>query len=601
MSFQKLPAEIASIIFKFLPGTLAYQSIFVCKSWQLQATRAFYSKLSLSTEIFLRLQVALQNDWDAFHVGKWIKVLKIYKKFRSFGDMVETRLEPEQFKILLAHLPNLTTIDLASTKKADYYLDLLRDMDERYLRNIQEILLDCTIYPSRQDVFPILYKFRHTLTRLEMDYDCIKLDEENADGISLLTRFTSLKHLITYSYSNSNLSFTEIVNACPNIVSLDFSSTYDAPDSVYDLKTNMKHSRLRNIILGIPTLTKSCMNYLSRCLMLDDLETFYIDLRSDEFYGWVNREGIDNVLYFARQLKSVKNIRFYANPENDGTFELPTAENRMTMLYSLIRELKGNRVMHSHGILSDGKPLEFTVSILDGKKLWFSYGLDCNDYTKDRETKIVLPIPDRNISVIGLEIIDDLEFILVRKTEIFEPNILRYAVHNCPNISSLRVKNWNWDSRYIVEVQKNALKIKLTAPAIPSQEVLDLLSVFLPEAKVFKIKGENCQLRAMGECIVDFTGFRFLEKLTIDTQSILDISANIAFVKFRFTDSNTIDYYKIEPVNPSQYSFRPSSVTEANNSSLRRTLYIQLHRIKTVKLNAKVSWKPIAELRFGQI
>ncbi|KAG2196774.1 hypothetical protein INT47_009665 [Mucor saturninus] len=439
-----------------------------------------------------------------------------------------------------------------------------------------------------------------------MEYEYIKLDKENIFGLSLLVNFTSLSRLVIYSYSTSNLSLTDILNNCPNIVSLDFSSYYAVPDSVYNLETNMKQTKLKNLELAIPTLTKSCMNYLSRCLILDKLETFNINLTEEEIYGMLNREGIDNVLKMARQLSSVKNIKLYANPENDGTFELPNPEDRMTILYSLIHALQGNRVMNCFATYSDIKPLEFSISVSNGEKLNFLYGISQSDYTPDYENRSLfideLPMPDKNVSIIGPDIINKLLFIMINPTEIFTPDLLRYVVLDCPHASSLTITSWNNYSSYEVEAEKDTTKIVLKASIMPSQEVLDLLSAFLPEAKKFKIETpRGCDLFVASKFTIDFTRFRFLEKLTINIHNNHH-TAQIAFVSMRFADDDTINDYEITPVNGPNSGFKllPVNEREYSNSS-NGSLIIYLHRIETVKFKSELPRKLIATFRFGEL
>lgn len=231
-------------------------------------------------------------------------------------------------------------------------MNLLRDVDTSYLQHIEEIIPGTGSHTLKHTFFQIFYNFHQTLIHLRIDYDeSNTINTENRSTLYLLAKFNCLTHVSIYNYADNNLYFIGVLDACANITSLDFSSDFDVPDPVFDLGANTSHKKLKHIELGIPTLTLPSMKYfIHHHLLSKRLETFKIKLRSNECYGWVNTEGMNTVLELARHLSYVKNIHFYSNPENDGTAVLHTSKNKMTMLFSFINALKGDRIMDCNSI-----------------------------------------------------------------------------------------------------------------------------------------------------------------------------------------------------------------------------------------------------------
>ncbi|GAA5816295.1 hypothetical protein MFLAVUS_009821 [Mucor flavus] len=608
MTFLQLPVEICLQIFRLLPRQTAYNCIFVCKRFHLTAKQAFYFELSLSVNNFLQVYATLIDDPEKTHTfGPWVNTLTLHheRPVRHTHQNIITKFEPNEFIKLLSRLPNLTTIDLRHSINSDYYISILGDLKQNTLQRIAEIIPGTGSFKLRQSFFGTLYNFNQTLTHLKVEY-CdgdITVADKTGRMISFLPHFKSLAYLSIENHCDKQLSFTDILNACPQLVKLNFRSKYDNPE----LRLDGMHSfdRLRIIELCIPKFTAAYMDYFMQHIPSHQLNTFKIELRGEGFYGWSETEGIYKIMSFARYLQPVRNVQLYSNnSENHNEKQvLPSAQEKVTRLFTFIHALKGDKDMNIGAVCSDSTSSEVSIEITNGKKLQFSYGMYPNNLQYDD----AFISPDKSISIIGYDIICSLSFIVTQVTEPFGPKLFNYILSHCPRITDLQLNNWSSMCQFELTAKNikdpSCSQIILKGPT-PTQELINLISSHVPRLQALNCKGFiNPKSHIDTKYCLDLTGFSALKEFSFDIGNILHGVIDSKLLILDFMDEPTMNYYKIDkPLNSKHCSLTETTEQEYNvkTSPFSSNIYFYCHRIHTIHIYAE-STEPIAQLRLGKM
>ncbi|KAI9269601.1 hypothetical protein EDC94DRAFT_686001 [Helicostylum pulchrum] len=192
--------------------------------------------------------------------------------------------------------------------------------------------------------------------------------------------------------------------------------------------------------------------------------------------------------------------------------------------------------------------------------LQIDYGLKYADLFDDSgdERALELAVPDRNISIIGLEVINNLRCIInTRDTEVAF-KLMKYSLINYPHLQSLEINDVHSNRLECIlsgsidafrkgvkkYVSTEASKVVELKGFIPSQECFDLLSCFLPSIQSF-----TCGIERGGrfdnsevpqDYVVDLTQFKSLQVFYFDIQLVSIVSC---LVKFEFIDGEK-SYYQ---------------------------------------------------------
>ncbi|KAG2230396.1 hypothetical protein INT48_004207 [Thamnidium elegans] len=608
MTFQQLPVEICLQIFRLLPRQTAYNCMFVSKRFYLTAKQAFYFELSLSVNNFLQVYATLIDDSEkTYMLEPWVHTLTIHheRPVRHTHQNIITKFEPNEFVKLLSRLSNLTTIDLRYSINSDYYMSILGDLKQNTLQHIGEIIPGTGSFKLRQSFFQTLYNFNQTLTHLKVEY-CdgdITVAGQTGSMISFLPHFKSLTHVSIDNHYDNQLSFTDILNVCPQLVKLNFRSKYDNPEPCLD--SMQSFNRLCIIELCIPKFTAAYMDYFMQHIPSRQLNTFKVELQDEEFYGWSETEGIDKIMSFARYMQPVRNFQLYSNNSKTHNEKQvsPSLQEKVTRLFTFIHALKGDKYMNIGAICSDSTSSEVSIEITNGKKLQFSYGIYPNNLQYD-DTFIS---PDKSISIIGYDIICSLSFIITQATEPFGPKLFSYIFSHCPHITDLQINNWNSMCRFelIVKNIKDPVcsQIILKGPT-PTQELINLISSRVPRLQVLNCKGFiNPKSHIDTKYCLDLTGFTSLKEFSFDIGNILHGVIDSKLLILDFMDEPTMNYYKIDkPLNGNHCSFTETTEQEYNlkTSPFSSNIYFYCHRIHTIHIYAE-SIEPIAQLRLGKM
>lgn len=204
---ERLPNEVLRQIMSLLPRESLHSCLTVCSVWRHVSTNLFYNDFLLN-ESDLHIQPSELSfiNWgkrcQLKEYGKLVKNIKLHTDINS-------PINPTQaFGFLIPYLPNLKVIDLSSTEFWKDYLDLLKVQERTELQRLEQIKLfstetieiDIDLTDLMKSYFTTCYRFRHSLTYLELYEMSIPLELENQTGTCLqfLPHFEKLTKLLAY-------------------------------------------------------------------------------------------------------------------------------------------------------------------------------------------------------------------------------------------------------------------------------------------------------------------------------------------------------------------------------------------------------------------
>lgn len=178
--------------------------------------------------------------------------------------------QAEELTHLLSYTANLLVFNIHHSENRALYCTYLANLDSQvFLKRVAKI--DYRFTSSSEDIAPYFtacYNFHDTLTRLRLEHHDMehvyKLGGQRADCLLFLAEFKNLTGLDFYNYS-SNLTLMDILNICPNLVSLNFVSSVNVSDDIVTTKLAKlsASSNLKTLILTLSHLTAGYMNYIT--------------------------------------------------------------------------------------------------------------------------------------------------------------------------------------------------------------------------------------------------------------------------------------------------------------------------------------------------
>lgn len=387
MSIRKLPHEIYHQIFTLLSKSDQYECILVCKSCSAAAIEAFYKKVTLPFHHLGLLKQALNqpNVDHLFQHDKWVKRVEFCVD--DCDDHYPTNQEEwfttnDLYK-LFRHLPNLKSIVYDQEEERcnvlSDFLGSISNIDFHYLAKIEEV--------SCKDI-KVRCNHRHTLTHLDVIFTTEVLycfDDDLEDALTSLSHFTRLTHLTLLGIQDSNISFIEVLDACPNLIRLkyendaDLDEEYTASVSAVVTDKSRKSSQTATVIgkhlqileIEVKKLSIHCTNFIAKHLHTSRLNRVKILMHCTGFDDWVDDSGKDTVLMLAQSLNGVANLSLDFHERQSGSYV------DSTRFFEFMDTLKNNRNMfcgmsYIHHF-SDIPHAMTHVSVTINKQMTFSY------------------------------------------------------------------------------------------------------------------------------------------------------------------------------------------------------------------------------------
>ncbi|KAI9252712.1 hypothetical protein EDC94DRAFT_620457 [Helicostylum pulchrum] len=429
----------------------------------------------------------------------------------------------------------------------------------------QEFLL---FNPIPYDLYySIYYNFRASLSQISLHHkDKSVLSSRNGDVVKYLSEFLKLTHLTYDNNSEYNVTVYEIRDACLSLTSVKI----DIPNTIpplFQIGSNMlyRHSNSKELSVSFANISANYIEYIIKYLP-KSVESLDITIIRIDLYDWIYEVGIDNVLKLTEFMNTLPRASLSWSPEvYYKTQQENPDESNMTTFFKVLNAFKGDKKARCDAIFSDSLPSCISMTF-SGRNLRIVYGLRYTDLYDDRSFQF--SVPDRNVSIIGLEVINNLVFDIYIRIDIeLACESLKCFLTNFQHLQLVEFKCMRLPSHgftltgcmdYFYKGQEDYdpstvlrenLKIVKLKNFIPSKEFIDLLSYHLTNVQGFTcIFERSVQLRnarASRDYVVDLTRFKSLQLFYFDTRLVLnDSKTESCFIKFEYTDGKE-NYYQL--------------------------------------------------------
>lgn len=499
---QTLPIELIQNIIRYIPRPTMYQCIFVCKLWSVCAIRSFYHELTVGNT-----QISYLNS--LLYYEPRINPIKKYGSFvnklviKTKGDYNEAEGSLYFRKRLTKLFPKLQIIDLsACSNSKDYlYTGLTCEGRVSNLKRIKQIIV--FKYPdgpvlSASKGLPNRFDSENHLVYCNLFHKSITHLDISTHDINQWTRylkyFRKLSHLsihgdvafkMYYQDCEENL-MSVILHDCPKLVSFKLLDSFSfcgsngiqTSESIYLLchmirlkESSEFHKRiiapmipppssfnitrmesyninLKELILVLPSIDTSKMEYIISYIPTCQLDIFELTLTRDDIHNWLNKNSAKSVVKFARHLSLARNVLFRISDlpipvhivERTGR----DSEYEINLLCQFLEALKGSRNIRKSNtklnLFLDQKPIDksisFSFEITNNVDMYFEHGITYKD---------LISRNGNNLSSYFLMKVNDIVLtgkttkldIIMTKGEAGE--IMQYALANFWNVDHLRI------------------------------------------------------------------------------------------------------------------------------------------------------------------
>lgn len=611
MRIQDVPIEICREIFYLSENP--YQCALVCKSWTGYALQVFYNDLTLGalginqTKQELKKNPKERNGF--FRYANLVKKLTI--KENNDHVLVESSSYPyfefdqHELIMLLECLPNIENLALNVHDDNEYIRYILETDSKKCLNHIQSITSDQSEIP-----FCLHYKYRATITTLIINeqQEIINLGSRWDSLLNLLSHFTKMTDLTLINPSHRITTFN-VQKVCPSLISLEFNGDIDVPDEkaleIVDHSTNFDSNRnLKMLKLILPTMSKTYVRYLAEylCKTIDSLEVemFFMNL-----YDWLNDVGMDTALEFAKLVGTMERFSFYCMTGEMYTRTSLTDKPTLTSYFELLKAFRGDKNPYCRiefcdvdGYTAedfmeynahDGLNLRCKLDYKDyrfpcygyykhGYYLYSSSGgrymndhylderhdnvyndqsdTDSDDFIYETEYDIKIALPDKQISIIGLEVINYMHVTMSDRHPDLPFKFVECAFTNCPHLEYFHFGFLEEPAEeFCITTVINPRKLKTnhqvtstnprenmtvvkTADFVPSEKWINFVVGFVPNIEIFALGDHNLDSTTPDKTKIDLRVFRKLKTIYILMEVISKGDADVAFLHFKYSDGD---------------------------------------------------------------
>ncbi|KAG2193758.1 hypothetical protein INT47_005039 [Mucor saturninus] len=593
---SELPSEILNIVYKHSSNKDVLQCALTCKRWKESALTHYYNILSINANRAFQTKKLLQLDPIErdryFQYSTFTKKLVIHRDsvYDIPIDLRDTVVHytKEEWIQLLKYLPNIQVLDLFKSKNSLKYMDHILDCTEsdKILNKTRAIIvanrkshMAGTKVPN--DIyFAVCYKYRATITTLEVEYNfkSFNFGPINGDMLTMLYHFNNLTHLTLNNSCDPQLTTLDIMDAFPHLVSLDYKSKYIIPEvivkNILGGDTNCKklNNSFKELHLTIPTISMHYADYI-KDYVAPHLDVLKLKICNMDIFDWVERFGLYNAVGFLRSLSKVKTASISWEPQEHNNRLINTSpKSKTTVFFTLLNAMIRNENMHCRAQYHYGSAHK-SLSVTPDNHLYFNYSLKKSDYylpltNQDFEQGYLVPLPvpfakpNRSTSVIGPEVINQINVFLDDTRPNLPLEFLRYALMNCPNLQKfwcVLVGDYNHTilldanpktGNDIVESIPNSINTTQaninfvkTENIVPSKEMLCLIHQYLPAVEKLICLLDDLTSPPAEMFEMDLTAFMYLNSVLLDVQ-LFDDDQNTAFLVIQFSDKDW-EYYHL--------------------------------------------------------
>lgn len=396
MITQKLPLEILYRIFTFVHRKDLEVLMYVCKKWHYPSKSIYLEHVfwdRKKTGLLKQYLTTMDENMQTFRPLPMTKRLTFYDPnldsdvvfSRVYHIHTSLQLTKREFLFLLALFPNLSIIDMEQWLDAEHHLEILYNCQPEELppQSFEEINIKSDSIEDGEDFrmkkFAVYYQFRQSIKSMHVAYlEHLFLGKS---VLELLPDFKNLNALKIYNDNQPGLSLFQLLQACPLLSSLSYTSASDIfqntdhqiedfTDGLDNQHLNISYylRNLKELKPSMPNLTASFMELFTSNFLknLSDLE---LHLTGTGMYRWIDRVTMNIALEFC---KSVQNIPFV---QLTFSKERLRDDRDIDSFYHILNTLTGERAFHTRTCNhTEGFGEEEGVSVcMSGSKLWYRY------------------------------------------------------------------------------------------------------------------------------------------------------------------------------------------------------------------------------------
>lgn len=408
MIVQELPSEIFQKILEHLHREDLRNLLYTCKKWHPIVKSVYFEQVTWRIERiqWLKRHLAAMNEADndtqIFQQFPMTKRLLIHSDVDrqskgAFGLYMSpsTQFTAKEFLYLLTLFPNLKYLDITQSTHREHYLEILCNSASMDLPSLEEIVTEREYAEdedeeSRQLKFEACYRFRHSLKRMAVSYI-----DNFGDGKSFmesLSEFESLESLEIHNDTDPDLSLFHLLEACPNLSTLAYTSTFEAPEDatqqLEDMVQKLKDENssisdflknLKKLTLSVPWLTAPYMDFfINHC----PKSLNHVGIQSKQFgmHGWVLSETLDVVLDFCKSLQRLTKVTLWFDEES------VIEHGEIDLFYQILDTLTGSREFKTRSVVhKDREELVSTGVAIEiaGSELYYEYCYDIEEFMSE--------------------------------------------------------------------------------------------------------------------------------------------------------------------------------------------------------------------------
>lgn len=518
MSLKYVANEIWFEIFQQLEKKDIFSCLLVCKSWYSPAIRACYQDICIKEDKLKYLQQQLTlNDH-----GYWTHKLTMKAKEDDGLINPDSRLEIQEFLLLLSMLPRLKILNLSSSAYHNYYMGILRDEQDALLPCIEEISSLTYHKPYQELHFSVCYNFSKSIKRLVTFANEYRIHGDKFDFLYYLPHFDQLTELSIYNDRQKDLTIFDILACCKNLTTFKYSSYFQVPMRAEEQEICITNNYLKSIHLNIPTITRSYIQYLIK--QSNTLESLVLNIQSTNLYRFLI-ENQSIISTFSLAVSKLNNLQITCNPK-----QIPNITPiKMKLYYDFIINLKGNRNLYCDATFAESGSNHIMINICHQQQLLkFTCGMLNND-------------PSHFIDKYG--IINSLKFILNQSHKTLPKNILQYYHYNTNHSNANQLLSIHQPNFSFKAYNKQLSKISLDKFHF-SQETIDAIAMNLPHLDSIQFLSpayQQDQSISLANTCLDLTGFSDLTQFHFDVRNLQLLGRENVYLQFDFGSSSTCD------------------------------------------------------------
>lgn len=205
--------------------------------------------------------------------------------------------------------------------------------------------------------------------------------------LETLPEYNRLATVDIYNNSVPNLTLFQLLQACPNLSTLTYSSTFpitvNAAQQLTDMINKSKRSllhcpkNLSNVKLSIPALTTPYIDFFTNHSP-KSLNNVELNLTKSDLYSWIDSMSLDVVINFCSSLKRFSRGKLgFIKTEH---YELQRLDTEINLFYHVLNALTEGRRSSGHkATYKNGYGGDMHIEVCNDSEVIYHYCFDVND------------------------------------------------------------------------------------------------------------------------------------------------------------------------------------------------------------------------------